>query len=107
MLAYCGQYREWTFGIYRKMNEQRIVDYLKKNKHVGVCVAYMPEAVVAWIDSHRQDMLIMNNHIGYGFRVRPNDIEEWWKKYDEHNENTEIYSHSIVALPDSYKLKKG
>lgn len=41
MLAYCGQYREWNFNK-SNMSEKKIIEYIKKNKHRGVCLAYCP-----------------------------------------------------------------
>jgi hypothetical protein len=44
MLAYCGQYREWNFNKSR-MSEKKIIEYIKKNKHRGICLAYFPEGM--------------------------------------------------------------
>lgn len=100
MLAYCGQYREWNFNKSR-MSEKKIIEYIKKNKHRGVCLAYFPEGVMNWINDNRKDLLVLNEHIGYGLRVSPYDTT-CWNKYDD---DIGIYSHSIVTLPDDYIIK--
>jgi hypothetical protein len=54
------------------------------------------------LDYIPSDLLVLNEHIGYGLRISPYDTT-CWNKYDD---DIGIYSHSIVTLPDDYTKGK-
>ena len=78
------------------MTEQEIIDFLKKNKEMGIAFAFMPDEVQEWCYTNNGKVIFF--HIS-----KINHDGEW----ADHSDNDVIFEPTdIVALPDSFQMFK-
>lgn len=78
------------------MTEQEIIDFLKKNKEMGIAFVFMPEEVQAWAITNPQEILVYSRRIG--------QEKGTWERRG--GSDYPLHYDSIYALPDSFQLKQ-
>ena len=73
------------------MNEEKIIDFLKKNKTKGIAFAFLPKEVQRWCCDHDSSLIY----------YQTNNV------WNDNSANDVLFeSNEIVALPEDFELQK-